>query len=342
MTARDFVPALPVAPLEVEGYRIEPGAKRRLQLDLCELADGTAIKLPVIAANGVRPGPRLYIGAGIHGDEVSGTAMVARLMAEIEPAQLAGSIVAIPVQHPLAFQADHRFPLSQLMKSPLDQSPIDAWTSFPGDANGNLSQMLAAKIFALVKASSFALDIHTPTRGGRYVPISILPAMALGAEAERALWLAEQVSSGFIVKGRTGMYVSRGIQCVEATAAGVPSFTFEIGEGGRLEPEVVEEGLRCLRNGLIGLGMIEGTRIAAPVAHVMGDFLGLRAKRGGLLFTLAKLGDTVEKGQPLARTLDVWGDEVETFRAPERGVFVRATTLSTVSTGERVATLGLL
>jgi hypothetical protein len=27
------------------------------------------------------------------------------------------------------------------------------------------------------------------------------------------------------------MYVSRGILCIEATAADVPSFTFEIGEG---------------------------------------------------------------------------------------------------------------
>lgn len=342
MTARDFIPSLPAGTLDIEGHAVAPGIKARLSLEFCELADGTRITLPAIVANGAKAGPRVYIGATIHGDEVVGAAIVARLMAEIDPQKLAGSIVAIPVQHPLAFQADHRFPLSQFMKSPLDQSPIDTWACFPGDANGNLSQMLAAKLFALIKASSFALDIHTPTRGGRYVPISILPSLTLGEQAERAHWLAEQVSSGFIVKGEKGMYVSRGIQCVEATAAGVPSFTFEIGEGGRLEAAVVEEGLRCMRNALVALGMIEGRRIPAPVSYVMHDFLGLRARRGGLLSTLVKLGDLVEKGQVLARTVDVWGDEVETFVAPQRGVFVRATTLSTVSTGERVATLGLL
>lgn len=342
MTPRDFVPSLPVAALDIEGHHVAPGTCARLELDFCELADGTAIKLPAMVANGTRPGPRLYIGATIHGDEVAGAAIVAQLMAKITPQKLAGSIVALPVQHPLAFQADHRFPLSQFMKSPLDQSPIDAWTCFPGDPDGNLSQMLAAKLFALIRASSFALDIHTPTRGGRYVPISILPSMALGEHAARALWLAEQVASGFIVKGDKGMYVSRGIQCVEATAAGVPSFTFEIGEGGRLEPEVVEEGVRCMRNALLGLGMIEGARVSPPVSYVMRDFLGLRARHGGLLETLVQLGDVVERGQMLARTVNVWGDEVETFIAPARGVFVRATTLSTVSTGERVATLGLL
>jgi predicted deacylase len=56
---------------------------------------------------------------------------------------------------------------------------------------------------------------------------------------------------------------------------------------------------------------------------------------------LAKLGERVEKGQPLARTVDIHGQDVEMFTAPQEGVFVRATTLSTVSTGERVATLGV-
>jgi hypothetical protein len=45
-------------------------------------------------------------------------------------------------------------------------------------------------------------------------------------------------------------------------------FAFEIGEGGRLEPEVIAEGVRCIRNGLIGLGMIvvRSSRISSRVA----------------------------------------------------------------------------
>ena len=39
---------------------------------------------------------------------------------------------------------------------------------------------------------------------------------------------------------------------------------------------------------------------------------------------------------------NIYGDEVQTVTAPAAGVFVRTTTLSTVSTGERVATMGLL
>lgn len=329
-------------PIAIGGTSVAPGNKAVIDLPLTELADGTSIRLPVVVINGAKPGPRTYMGAAIHGDEVTGTAIIADVLKDIDPASLNGSIIAVPVQHPLAFHADHRIPVSQFIKSPLDQAPIDTWTCFPGDAGGNLSQRLAALLFGLISKCSYAFDIHTPTRGGRYVPISILPGGALGRNSERSRWLAEQCQSGFIVLGEGGMYVSRGILCVEATAAGIPSFTFEIGEGGRLEPEVIADGVRCIRNGLIGLGMVGGAPVPPPVSYVMRDFLGIRAQRGGLLFTLVKLGQLVEKGQPLARTIDIHGRELELFKAPQDGVFVRSTTLSTVSTGERVATLGLL
>lgn len=336
------IKTFPVGTLTAGPLSATPGRVVRGQMDLVELADGTPVRFPIVLVNGAKPGPRLYLGAAIHGDEVNGIAIVAKVIAALDPAQLAGSIVCVPVQHPLAFYADHRFPVSQFMKSPLDQAPIDAWTVFPGDVKGNLAQIVAGKLFALIRECSCAIDIHTPTRGGRYVPIAILPSMSLGPSAERALWLAEQCATGFIVRGERGMYVSRGISCVEATAAGVPAFTFEIGEGGRLEQSVTDEGARCITNALIGLGMIEGERTLPSVAHMMSDFLGLRASKGGLLRTEVELGAVVERNQLLATIVDIWGDTVETIRAPVAGVFVRSTTLSNVSTGERAATLGLL
>jgi len=332
----------PVGPLSAGPLTAAPGSVVRGQMDLVELADGTPVRFPLVLVNGTKPGPRLYLGAAIHGDEVNGIAILAKAITAIDPAKLAGSIVCVPVQHPLAFYADHRFPVSQFMKSPLDQAPIDAWTVFPGDVRGNLAQIVAGKLFSLIRECSCAIDLHTPTRGGRYVPIAIVPSLGMGASAERALWLAEQCATGFIVRGDRGMYVSRGISCVEATAAGVPAFTFEIGEGGRLEQAVTDEGARCITNALIGLGMLEGARKLPPVSHVMRDFLGLRASRGGLLRTEVELGAVVKKDQVLATIVDIWGDVVETVRAPEPGVFVRSTTLSNVATGERTATLGLL
>ena len=72
------------------------------------------------------------------------------------------------------------------------------------------------------------------------------------------------------------------------------------------------------------------------------SFSALRARCGGLLITEVELGEAVRSGDVLCRIVDIFGEEVECVVAPADGLFVRATTLSTVTTGERVATLGIL
>lgn len=327
---------------EIAGLRIAPGEKKRGLMPVLNLADGSDVSLPLLVLNGAKDGPTVYLGAAIHGDEVNGIAILARALAGVDPAKLSGRIICVPVQHPLALQADHRLPVSQFLKSPLDQVPHDAWTCFPGDKSGNIAQIFAAAIFSLIKQSDYALDIHTPTRGGRYVPIAILPHANCGAAASRAEKMAHDLGGGWIMKGDKGMYVSDGILCVEACKAGVPCFTFEIGEGGRLEEESVATGARCVLNLLKSLQMIDGEIEPAKKTYVMRDFLGIRANAGGLLVPAASLGDEVKKGDLLCRVLNIYGDEVQLVTAPQDGVFVRTTTMGSVSQGERVATLGLL
>jgi hypothetical protein len=328
--------------LSVAGQTVPPGTAVRHTLPVIELADGLRVSLPLLLVNGARPGPRLYLGAGIHGDEVTGVALLAHALRQVDPATLAGSIVAVMVQNPLAFHADHRIPIGHYLKSPLDQAPIDPWTCFPGNPGGPFAEVLAHTLFGLIRTCEWAIDIHTPTRGGRYVPISILPSPALGESARRAAALAEAFGSGYIMKTQVGMYVRDGILNVEATKAGVPCFTFEIGEGGRLEPDQVAIGARCVLNALRHLGMLPGV-IDAPARVVrMREFAGVRSTRGGLLFTEAALGAMVRRGDRLARIENVHGDEVEVIPAPADGLFVRTTTLSTVAAGERVVTVGIL
>jgi predicted deacylase len=326
----------------VASFQVSPGEKKRGSMPVLNLADGSDVSLPLLVLNGAKDGPAIYLGAAIHGDEVNGIVILARALSQVDPAKLSGRIICVPVQHPLALQSDHRLPVSQFLKSPLDQVPHDAWTCFPGDGQGNIAQIFAASIFSLIRQCDYALDIHTPTRGGRYVPIAILPHPNLGATAVRAEQMAHDMGGGWIMKGDKGMYVSDGILCVEACKAGVPCFTFEIGEGGRLEEESVATGARCVLNILKSLKMIDGTPEPAKKTYLMRDFLGIRAEKGGLLVPVAPLGQEVSSGDVLCRILNVYGDEVQLIKAPQDGVFVRTTTLGSVSQGERVATLGLL
>jgi predicted deacylase len=331
-----------VAPGLIAGVAVGPGTAVRHALPLVELADGLHVSLPLLLVNGARPGPRVYLGAGIHGDEVTGVALLARALRSVDPAQLAGSLLCALVQNPLALHADHRLPVGHYLKSPLDQSPIDPWSCFPGNPAGPLAEAIAHALFGLIRECQWAIDIHTPTRGGRYVPISILPPAALGDAAGRAEDLAVAFGSGYIMKTADGMYVREGILAVEATRAGIPAFTFEIAEGGRLEPDAVAVGARCVLNALRHLAMLPGA-VEPPLRTVrLREFVGVRSTRGGLLYTEASLGAIVRRGDRLGRIDNVYGDEIEVLAAPADGLFVRTTTLSTVAAGERVATVALL
>jgi predicted deacylase len=187
----------------------------------------------------------------------------------------------------------------------------------------------------------YDIDIHTPTRGGRYVPITILPHPSLGDAFRRAEELAFGFGSGYVMRTEKGLYVRDGVLCVEATRAGVPSIMFEVGEGGRLEEEITAVGVRCVLNALRFLGMIPGELEKPPETVVMREFVGLRGRKGGLLSTQVRLGSRVKKGEVLARISSIDGEELETIAAPVDGIFVRMTTFPTVVTGERVATLGI-
>jgi predicted deacylase len=108
-----------------------------------------------------------------------------------------------------------------------------------------------------------------------------------------------------------------------------------------LETDLVPLGLRCVGNALRFLGMLSGVPEPPSETVVMRQFVGLRATKGGLLHTAARLGDRVQPGDVLARIYSVYGDERETIRAPCAGTFIRMTTFASVAAGERVATLGV-
>ena len=138
------------------------------------------------------------------------------------------------------------------------------------------------------------------------------------------------------------MYVASGILCVKAARAGIPALTFEIGESGRLEERCLAVRARCILNGLRHLSMLDSRADLPGQGHVMRGFLGLRAGQGGLLTTVQELGAAMHRGDILCRISGVFGDVLEEIAAPRDGLFVRATTMGTVSQGECVATLGLL
>jgi predicted deacylase len=327
---------------EILGTRVRQGTRVKTSIEVGTLSDSSAVHIPVVLINGARRGPTAYIGAGVHGDEISSTATAAHLMNELDPAAVRGRVICVPVQSPLAFRAHHRLAIQMLFKSPMDQFGTDPFQHFPGDAEGNYGQRVARHLFDLISTADAMVDMHTPTTGGRYVPFVFLPPPTIAPDVyQKSIDMAEAFSPDFILKTDAGVYVGEGTGHRTAAQDGIPAFGFEVGEGGHLQLDGVRRGVAGLRNVLRHLGILEGTPEVLGPCRVVSSMTAVRATHGGLWELEADLGVEVEGGDRLGVVRDIWGDVVQEVTAPHAGPFMRATTFGSVASGDRLIQIGV-
>jgi len=322
--------------------KVPLGTSEKRRIRAVELPDGSWVDIPVIVVRGMMPGPVIYVGAGLHGDETTSVAIAARLAHAMDPKQLCGTLIAVPVQSPLAFRIQHRLPIDQFVKSPMDQNPSDVFHAFPGDPNGNLASKIAYILFdRLMSQAEYIFDVHTPTTGGRYAPFAFLPPTRCGGVVERCRELAMLFGADFILANDKGMYVGDKNPHVVAAERGKVAFGIEVGEGGRLEPTEVERGIRGLHNIMRHLSMIPGKTEVFGRREMIRTMTVIRSARAGMLQLCAALQDHVVRGQVVATITNVFGELIEEIVAPHDGPVVRITTFPTVPSNERVMQLGV-
>lgn len=326
--------------LNAGGLRAPAASKVTGTLRVLELVDGTFVEYPLVLISGASEGPTVYVGAAIHGDEVNSVEIAHEVIRRVDPVAMKGNLICVPMQNPLALRMQHRLPLQLLNKSPMDQFPGDPWMCFPGDPAGNSAQLMAHRLFELMKSADAIIDIHTPTTGGRYVPFIFLPPPSTEVWKE-TLEMARAFSPDFILEAEEGVYVLEGTLHVTAAQHGIPAFGLELGEGGRVEADAIDRGTEGVLNVLRHLGMIEGSPATRGASRMIKSMTPLRASRGGMLHVTAELGTELTRGQEIAQITDRFGDVAETITAVHDGPFMRITTFPTVSAGERVAQIGV-
>jgi uncharacterized protein len=336
------VSASHAAPVAGEKWREpSPGSSCINEVHALELTDGTPVTLQVVVINGAQDGPSLYVGGGVHGDEVGAVAIVQRVIQQVDPRELRGRLVCVPVQNPLAFQMHHRLSLQLVGVSPMDQFPGDPWLQFPGDAGGNGTQAIAARLWDLMRAADAVVDVHTPTTGGRYVPFIFVPPARVGAGAARSLELARAFRPDFILEATEGVYVQDGTPHVELARRGIPAFGFEVGEGGRVEEDCVARGWEGVQNLMRHLGMLDGEHRAEPAPRVVSSMTAVRAQRGGLWACDVPLGAEMSAGDAIGTVTTPWGEQVDELSSPHAGPLMRLTTFASVAGSDRIAQIGV-
>ncbi len=295
------------------------------------MSDGSTLEFPLIEITGSKPGPALYLGGAIHGDEVNGVRIIGRIAQEIDSSRLRGSLFAVPIQNPLAFKTRSRYYPTELIQYE------NLYDVFPGNRDGTLVERMVHCLYAnVISKCTNAIDLHTGGTGSDFLPYAFVPVASGGPYASRAQAMGKAFGTTYLFEedGEHPRYLH-----YVATKNGIPCIGVEIGEGGRLEPWSVELGVRGVTNVMKFLGMLDGKPKLPPKQWYMNRHY-IRAERSGVLEPLVKVGHQVRAGEALAKVIDSYGREVEQITAKVTGVVARVTTLGTINSGERVATIG--
>ena len=287
---------------------VRPGETRHLRYEVGETYHGAPVEVPVTILNGDRPGPRLFVSAAIHGDELNGVKVAQEVASRYAPADLAGTLVVVHVANVPGFQAQQRY-------IPIYDQDLNR--AFPGRAEGTTASRMANALWeAFYSRCDLGLDLHTSTRNR--TTMYHVRADLTNPTVDR---LARAFGANVALAG-TG---DEGSLRKAATDAGVPTVTVEMGKAHRFQPVLIEKAVAGIENALREFGMLAGESVDPDwflSTGESGDKAWLRADAGGLVDMRWGPYPFVHAGETICTVTDHFRKEERVVEAPFTGLLV--------------------
>ncbi len=312
--------------LIVGDIRVESG-QRITEIVEVEIG-GETVTVPIIAINGGQDGPRVSVTAGVHGAEYVGIEAARRLGTEIDPAQVCGSIVVVPIVNTTSFRR------RTIYTSGLDGNNLNRM--FPGTADGTPSEQLAHWIFeTIIRPSAYYIDLHGGDMIEALAPFAIYLASEDKQVEQTSLEMAKATGIARVIRGLTP-----GSTYAAAASVGIPSVLAEIGGQGVWSDELVEEHKGGALGVLRYLGVLPGDQPVHDNQSLYETFAWMRAEKAGLFHPTIQIGEIVTEGQPIGRITDYFGNELQSLAAVASGEIVFLVTSLAMNTGDPLLAIG--
>lgn len=289
-----------------------------LRLKVSESYTGDPVAIPLRVIRAPKSGPVVFITGAVHGDEINGTGIIRSLMFGPPLELTAGTLILVPIVNSFGFETHSRYLPDRR----------DLNRCFPGSSRGSLASRLAEIFFReIIAKCHYGIDLHTAAvRRTNYPNIR---ADLTDAGVRR---IANAFGCELVVNGKGPIGSLRR----EACKIGCATIILEAGEIWKIEPGVVDVGVRGVRNVLKELKMIPGKPEAPSYQTRVDKTTWVRAELGGILSFHIAPGEVVEAGQPVATNVSVVGDAKSILISPADGIVLGMTTLPAVKPGEPV------
>jgi len=307
----------------------------RLQYPKISNTGGWAFSFVPIATIGNGEGPTVLVSGGNHGDEYEGQVAALRLIQELDPAQVHGRIVVVPVISKDASRANTR----------MWPSGANFNRSFPGRPDGPPNEQLADYFTrVLFPAADVVIDMHSGGRTAWFIPCSHMHVVDDAAQRRAMLEAMQAWNSDYHF-----LYVDvngTGLLPVEAENQGKVVVTTELGGGGRVPAPVHALAWSGLLNVLRHVGVLEGDVVRRDPPAVILDGRDpanyVICEQDGIFEGLLEPGAEVRAGDPVARLWDP--DRLDraptVIEAPLDGVLACIRSIPVVEAGDAAFTLG--
>lgn len=295
-------------------------------LELARLPSGRQVATTLHRYEGDRSGPTVYLQALQHGGEVNGAAVLRELHERLRSADIAGTVLAVPVANPLAF--DHRVYLAPSRLDAINSNMNRLW---PGDAEGTLMERMVARLWERASEADAIVDLHT---GGPYLWTHT--RFTDGHEEARDLAAAFGIDP-IVADGESGE--GRGKLREVAAAEGITTITPELAHSREIVPESVARGAEGIENVLGTLGVLERTS-TGPDPAVYREKRPIHTAESGLFRSAScSVGDRLAPGDTVGEVFDPTTYETkQVIEAPRGGHILSLNRGSTVMEGESIAT----
>lgn len=305
-------------PFEIDGILVRPGERRTIDLPVTDLSTHTPMTMPVQVICGRKPGPRLFVCAALHGDEITGVEVIRRLLKLSGLKRLRGTLIAIPIVNVFGFVS-----LSRYLPDRRDLN-----RSFPGSTKGSLASRLAHLFLnQIVAKCTHGIDLHTGA-----VHRANYPQIRANLDDPEASRMAISFGVPVVVNAT----LRDGSLRQAAVDQGVPVIVYEGGEALRFDELSIRAGVKGVVRVMRALNMLpaskRGRKTLEPIIGRSSTWV--RAPASGILRASIALGAQVAEGAILGHIADPFGENEVEVTSPSDGVVIGRTNLPLVHEGD--------
>jgi len=291
---------------------LEPGRKHLLYFQGVQMPTGQHWYVSVIVAKGVKPGKRITLTSGVHGDEMSSIRTVQMVMDQLDPGNMSGSVMAVlDIARP-ALEGMQRRWLNQGRGIDL----VDMNREWPGNENGtNAATRQAGLLFnrLLRPNSDVAIDFHTGTTGLECSDFII---------GNRQLPEVGTIIDFYPIRQVWDTPAYPGILHNAFTDVGIPSICPEVGAARILDATLIAPFVEGTMNVLKHYGVVAGSvgRTSVDANVFIGDnAFPVIASHGGFIEHLVRLNERVSAGQTVVIQRNSFGEVVAEYASAVNG-----------------------